>query len=170
MKAVLFLSLLLSTQVHAQAVGGGLQTPDKEIIISDRTHRLEVALNTATVLCLTGDYGAHSFKIAVPEINDITYLDHTSPGAPGPCINAGFCKNKEQPWGASKDERFPIFHDVQKPTEMVDIRVIRKELLQIAEGRCLRTYMEQISSTIRGTLFQHYAHMPLAETKLEDCM
>ena len=61
MKAFIFLSIVLSTHMHAQAVGGGLQTPDKEIIISDRTHRLEVALNPATVLCLTGDYGARSF-------------------------------------------------------------------------------------------------------------
>jgi hypothetical protein len=167
MKAFLFLSLMMTTHAQAQIFDPG--PTGKEVILSDQTYTMTVALNPRTVLCLEGDYGARSFKIAVPEIDDVTFLDHTSPGAPGPCINAGFCKNKDVAWGAETDERFPIFHDLTKPTEVAEIRVIRKEVLSLTATSCLRTYVEHISSTIRGTEFRHMATLPLSEGPLSDC-
>ncbi len=166
MKAFILVSLILSTHAEAEL----LPSPFKEVIIADQSYAVEVELNRQTVLCLVGDYGANSFKITVPQIEDFTYLDHTSPGAPGPCINAGFCKSKEQPhWGATTDDRFAIFHDLTKPTEVAQIRVVRKETFHREGTACLRTYVEHLSSTIRGTVFQHAASMPLSEAKPEDC-
>ncbi len=163
MKLFILISFIFSIQ-KAKA-------ESKDVLIDDQTYTVDVALNKNTVLCLQGDYGANSFKIAVPQIDDLTFLDHTSPGAPGPCINAGFCKTKDLPFmGATTDDRFPIFHDLLNPIEMAQVRVIRKEVLTpTTDGRCLRTYVEHISSTIRGTLFQHEAHLPLAELKIENC-
>ncbi len=172
MKKILLLSLLTCLQVKAQE--SILQNSNtKEVVIEDNTYDLDVDLNEKTVLCLKGDYTAPSFKIAIPGINNITYLDHTSPGAPGPCINAGYCREKEGDafaWGALVDFRFPIFHDLNKPIENVQIRVIRKEVLILTENkRCLRYYVEAVSSTIRGTLFQHEASIPLASGPAEMC-
>ncbi len=169
MKAIL-LSLILSTQVQAQFDEIPPFLVFKEVIIADETYTVDIQLNPQTVLCLVGDYGANSFKIAVPQIADFTYLDHTSPGAPGPCINAGFCKSKDQPdWGATSDDRFAIFHDLTKPMEVAQIRVVRKEILRREGTVCIRNYVEHLSSTIRGTVFQHVASMPLSEAKPEDC-
>lgn len=141
---------------------------EKETIISDTLHDMEVELNPQTVLCLIGDYGATSFKIAVQEINDITYLDHTSPGAPGPCINAGYCQDSNGLL-TEKDFRFPIFHDISKPKEKIQIRLVRKEVNQVMGTQCVRRYIEELSSTIRGTQFFHLASLPLATLNSNQC-
>ncbi len=172
MKSLVFLSLIFSVAAGAESIDiDEIEFPlgDKVIIVGDQTYTVDVALNPQTVLCLTGDYGANSFKIAVPQIDDLTFLDHTSPGAPGPCINAGLCKTKDKPWGSTTDDRFSIFHDLHKPEETAKIRVVRKEVLHLSGGRCVRNYMEHVSSTIRGVVFQHVASLPLAETSIENC-
>lgn len=169
MTKIVLLSLFVGFQAQAQE----FIAPDaKEVVIGDDTYERTVDLNDETVICLQGDYSATSFKIAVPAIDDITYLDHTSPGAPGPCINAGFCRKTEDAqfsFGSTTDFRFPLFHDVSKPKEAVQIRVIRKEVSQVYGGKCHRYYMEHISATIRGTLFQHVASMPLSSGAAEMC-
>lgn len=161
-RKIIILSLLLNTTI----------TLAKEIVISDETTKLVVPLNEKTVQCLIGDYGASSFKIVVPQIKELTYLDHTSRGAPGPCINAGPCMVKSDGTffpGGEFDNRFPIFHDALKPTEEIQLRVIKKEKSENNQGQCIREYIEIVTSTIRGVEFSHERLMPLATLPATEC-
>jgi hypothetical protein len=156
--------------VIAFTLGSALATAS-ETVISDTTTEIELDLNTETVQCLVGDYGANSLKIVVPQIKHLAYLDHTSRGAPGPCINAGFCKSSPDSTrlGQTTDYRLPALHDVNKPTEIVQLRVVKKEVADISNGRCVRGYKEEVSATVRGTQFYHQAQIPLASLPLDQC-
>lgn len=142
------------------------EAKDFTITIRDRVEEFAVELNPKTVLCLVGDYSASSLKIAIPQIKHYTRLDHTSRGAPGPCINAGRCNGK---FGTT-DSRLPLFHDVNKPEEEIKLRVIHEEFVSMnPDLSCTRVYRERLSSIIRGVPFYHEASLRLADGTPEVC-
>jgi len=150
---------------------GAVAANAKETLISDRTTEIKLDLNTETVQCLVGDYGASSLKIVVPQIKHLAYLDHTSRGAPGPCINAGVCQSTPDAQGLSQttDYRLPLFHDSSKPTETVQLRVVKSEVAEISNSQCVRGYKEVVTATVRGVSFYHAARIPLASLPLDQC-
>lgn len=163
MKCLKLVVLSLITQF---ALVHTAQAKETILTISDQVVDLTVELNPKTVLCLIGDYSASSFKIAIPAIKHYTRLDHTSRGAPGPCINAGRCNGK---WGRT-DSRLSEFHDVNKPTEDIKLRVIAEEVITfVSANQCVRVYRERLSSIIRGVPFYHEASLQLADVSLETC-
>lgn len=151
----------------------GLNANADELIVDDSIYDVNIALNEETVQCLVGDYSASSLKIVVPDIIFYANLDHTSAGAPGPCITAGFCKaSKDESdftFPSATDYRLPIFQDILKPTEKIKMRVLKKEEMSISKNGCRRLYSETISAVVRGVVFSHYASMPLAEISKEKC-
>jgi len=160
-----------SLMIVAALTLGAVVANAKETVISDRTSEIELDLNTETVQCLVGDYGANSLKIVVPQIKHLAYLDHTSRGAPGPCINAGICQSTPggQRLGETTDYRLPLFHEASKPTETVQLRVVKSEVAEVSNSQCVRGYREVVTTTVRGVSFSHAAQIPLASLPLDQC-
>ncbi len=159
MKTVLlFLLATLSLQI-SQA---------KEVVISDETYDVNIAMNPSTVKCLIGDYSASSLKIIIPDLKWMTSLDHTSGDSGGPCVTAGFCNG---PIGAGVDTRLPLLTDVTKPFEDIKVRVLKTEVWTAHPGsnRCNHIYVEKVTTTIRGIDFAHTRQIGLSEVELKNC-
>ncbi len=165
MKTKILAAIAFSISINVQA---------KEIVIDDTVHEIEVQLSEDTVQCLVGDYGASSFKIVIPDIHYLARLDHTSKGSSGPCINAGYCSTQSNNSSGifrpgDKDYRFSLFHNTAKPTEIVNLRVVKKEEMVISNNICTRNYSETITAKIRGTDFKHFASVALAPLSVKAC-
>lgn len=167
MKAVLLVLGILGFQfVHAQHV------PDRESakVISDYTYDLAIDLNDKTVQCLIGDYGASSLKVVIPDLKELTNLDHTSRGAAGPCVTAGFCNQMHV--FPPTDTRLSSLITPSKPSENIKLRVVMSEVFfaDIQGKRCGHFYREEVSTIIRGIPFNHVREIALAKVELADCM
>lgn len=164
MKHVILLALIgvCSSFASAQVI------PPVKKIISDETYDINITMNPTTVQCLVGDYSASSLKIVVPELKWYTSLDHTSTGAAGPCITAGACNGS---FGSGKDSRLPLLTDATRPFEDIKLRVVKSEVFQrIPENNiCSHTYLEEVSSTIRGIDFKHQRSIELSTLDLAHC-
>lgn len=156
MKLFLALFLITSTQVFA--------SDTIERVVSDKTHELEIALNSNTVQCSMAGYGASFIKILIPELSAITVLDHRNFGADAPCVSAGMCA----PMGDLAPE---LVIDELNPTEKVEVRVVLKQTLQkdTTNNKCFVSITEEIETNVRGLKFTHQRFSDLGERKLEDC-
>lgn len=160
MKSVL-LFILTTLSLHI--------TQAKEVVISDETYDINIAMNPATVKCLIGDYSASSLKVVIPDLKWMTSLDHTSGDSGGPCVTAGWCNGN---FGSMTDTRLPLLTDETKPFEDIKVRVLKTEVWTAypESNRCNHVYVEKVTTTIRGIDFAHTRQLGLSEVELKNCL
>lgn|GEM_PF-1267162 len=162
--------LLLQSLAFAQDFDRGIIEEEGMKLLYDVTHHLEVALNENTVLCSWADYAGEFLKVLIPELADITLLDHQNRGAGAPCLGAGSCRG---PW-------FPNGHlpsdiiNPEKPTEKIalTVKVFRqtyKTMDQAGKEGCEVQIVEELKSNIRGVDFYHLRQKHLGERSISDC-
>lgn len=163
----MILCFLASLVLHTANAANNLT---KTLVISQLDHSILVDLNAKTAQCLVGDYGSSHLKIVVPQLKKIARLDHTSRGAPGPCITAGACDSRNQ-IGLPTDSRLPILIDLKNPQETITVNVLMQEvyILNPLQKSCERIYQEIVTSKVRGIDFKHQASMPLASMSYDVC-
>lgn len=156
MKNVLVFLFILSSQAFAN--------DSIERIVSDKTHELEIALNQKTVQCSMAGYGASFLKILIPQLSEVTVLDHRNFGADAPCVSAGMCA----PFGDLNPE---LVIDELNPIEKVEVRVVLKQTLQkdTNQKKCHVSITEEIETHVRGLKFTHQRFSDLGERNIEDC-
>lgn len=156
--------------VFAQDFDRGIIEGEGMKLLYNVTHQLEVALNENTVLCSRADYAGEFLKVLIPQLADITLLDHQNSGAGAPCLGAGTCRSRWSPTG-------PLPSDIinpEKPTEKINItvKVFRqtyKTVDQSGKEGCEVQIVEELKSNIRGINFYHLRDKFLGERSISDC-
>jgi hypothetical protein len=142
-------------------------TEFKTKVISIREVNLEIVLDSQTVLCSRADYGAEFLKILIPQLAELTFLDHRNRGAGAPCVGAGMCGNDWHDGPRPGD-----ILDVNKPTEQITVKIelSRSFSLNHETKECNVGMEEKIFTNVRGIEFFHNRYAPLGERNYEDCL
>ncbi len=142
-----------------------------EKLISDRNIELNLKLDSTTVRCLVGDYGASSLKISVAELKNYAVFRHTTFGETEPCINAGFCGNT--PMGSLNPDLIP--EKIIDPMNLferstLNIKLFESFTLDTINRKCYRSLKEIVVSKVRGVLFKHEDGAELGLLDYDTCV
>jgi len=148
------------------AMGQNLEV--KEVVVHDVQHHLAVVLDSTTVLCSEADYGALFLKILIPQLANLTLLDHRNEGAGAPCVGAGICRSEMFPDGNLPEDII----NPAAPTQTIDLRIqlVRVSYLDHALKTCQVTLEERIATAVRGVPFTHERRAELGHRNFADCL
>jgi hypothetical protein len=156
----------LETEASSEEV---VTKPRAEILerlktIHSKVRKLDIALNSNTVLCSTAGYGMPFLKVIIPQLAGLTLLDHRNPNAGGPSIAAGSCMDG----GPMPGDLI----DPNKPTEnvAVELKVKRRTVVDHEKKTCDVALVEDIRAEIRGITFTHVLEHELGVRQYEDCL
>ncbi len=152
----------LALTLSLTALSGKAETVVKTRVLKDSTTLIALELNKKTVFCTDLGYGNVQLKINVPELDDIAHFNHRVVGEGLPCIAGGACTSELGP---------DNILDESKPIEIVPVRVVLSEILEIDEPSksCMRSLVEKVQSVVRGVEFTHHRESRVAE-KIEKCL
>lgn len=124
------------------------------VLVQSKTQPVEIELNTDTVKCLIGDYGVSSLKVLIPELANMTLLNHRVPGSNAPCVTAGFCKGLVP--GEELDVSMILGED-RPPTEVIYVTIdLMRDSQWIEATQTCEVFMTEVVTTqIRGLEFKH---------------
>ena len=148
--------LMITGLVLAQ----GAMAETKTTVIQDTTRAMKVQLNQQTVLCSAADYGAMFLKILIPDLAEVTVLDHRNIGAGAPCVAAGMCRTDNMP---------ADILDVDRPSEVVPVRVVLTKTATLNKDVCTIRLVETLEIPIRGKVFTHRRSINVGKRNAEDC-
>lgn len=153
MKAiVLIASLFLSFSAQAQSLF-------KEVVMSESVHNLPVDVSTAKLKITTLGYGVPTLKVLVPEMADVTLLNHRNEGEEAPCIATYESMNLDD------------IIQGNPAVENVDFTITRTKMLQHFPGdvHCQVSVREDIHANIRGFNFYHSKTESVGTRHPDDC-
>ena len=128
-------------------------------VVRDQTTVVPVALNAKTVKCSAADYSMPMLKILVPDLAQLTVLNHRNTREGAPCIAAGQC-----------GERGP--QDILKSGAGVDripVRVVLTKVAELDGAVCRVSLVEKVTTVVRGVPFYHERTQSVAERAAADC-
>lgn len=132
---------------------------DGTVTLSEREVELNVDISTTKVKLSRADYSAPVVKVLVPDLADVTVLDHRNTGEGAPCL-------------ATYDTLAP--EDVIQNNPVVE-RVKFKVTLQKATyldaqaGVCHVSLVELVEGKIRGFNFVHDREVSVGSRHPDDC-
>ncbi len=153
MKTVLTLVSILLVQASASA------ELDKSTIISERAVTVNVDISKVKVRLSRSGYANPVVKILVPDLADVTLLNHRNSGEAAPCL-------------ATFDTMFPEAVVQNNPTiESVQMNITLEKLPTINSKTqvCDITLTESIRTNIRGFSFVHERRDVIASRDIADC-
>lgn len=147
MKTTLVLLMILSGLAQA------------ETVLSERVVSVSVDVSTAKVRLSSAGYTSPVVKVLVPDLADVTVLDHRNPGEAAPCL-------------ATYDTLEPADVVAGQPgieTALMTIRLTKSALPDPSAGVC-RVYLnESINGVLRGFHFTHDRTFEVSPRVLDDC-
>ena len=153
MKLILIAALTSLVGFSAQAQTSSVVT------ISDQVHTLPVDLSTTKLKVTNLGYANLTLKVLIPELAEVTLLDHRNEGEEAPCMATFETLNKEDV--------------LQGNPEVIeaDIRVVRRKIATpiVEKGICSMRLEEQTETEIRGFNFVHYEAIGLPDRHIDDC-
>ncbi|OGQ16945.1 MAG: hypothetical protein A3B70_01545 [Deltaproteobacteria bacterium RIFCSPHIGHO2_02_FULL_40_11] len=144
----LLVSLGLTALVNAETV-----------TLSKREVTLNVDISTTTLRLSRADYASPLVKVLVPDLADVTILDHRNTGEGAPCL-------------ATFDTMFPndVIQDNPQVEKIKFDIVLKKEVQLNSEGTaCMVHLLESVHGRIRGFQFEHYQALFVGERHIDDC-
>lgn len=128
-------------------------------IISKREVMLPVKINANTVKLSSAGYSRPLVKVLIPDLADVTLLNHRNFGEDAPCMST---VGAEIPEDVVKND---------EKTENIKFSVIlTKTVYPDSDNKtCLVSLSEDITATIRGFKFTHERSASLQKRVLEDC-
>jgi len=163
-KIILLLMVMLATNVQAQQ--NRFET--KEKLITKNVAQVEIELTEQTVLCSAADYGASFLKILIPELADLTVMDHQNTGAGAPCVAAGMCELFPGSGGFNTTDIL----DGSGSTELVEIEVSLTRFFNLDHEKktCQVSLWENVLTEVRGIEFTHVRFANIGERPFGDCL
>lgn len=156
-----FAGIVNGVAAETKAAATALPLADDGAVVADRTTTVPVDLNAATVKCSVQGYSMPMLKILVPDLAQITVLNHRNVSEGAPCIAAGRCQNgKLGP------------QDILKSGEgvvRVPVRVVLTKNARLDGEVCRVSLTEKVYATIRGVAFYHERFQEVAERSAADC-
>lgn len=143
------LSLLISTGAYAE---GPVQ-------ISKRTVELPVDISKTKLRLSLAGYDTPTVKVLIPELADVTILDHRNPGESAPCLaTIGTYEPNDVIQNNPSIERVSF-----------DITLDRHAYPDLEKKVCYVELTESVVGKIRGYTFAHVRSHPVAKRHLDDC-
>jgi hypothetical protein len=152
MKKIILMMTLLATLNAIDAHAG-------PVIVSEKFVNLTTDISVATVKFSHAGYSAPVVKILVPELANVTLLDHRNAGEGAPCL-------------ASYEAISPMQVIQNNPViekNIFKITLSRSATLDPATGACQVTLFEDIVGKIRGLTFTHSRTADLGTRDPKDC-
>lgn len=129
-----------------------------EVIVSDQNVQLNVDISTTKVKLSQADYSSPVVKVLVPELADVTVLNHRNTSEGAPCMATYETLSPEE---VVKDN--PAIEKVN-----FNIKLI-KNAVKTNDGKCTVFLEEHIEATIRGFLFEHFKSTTVGDRHIDDC-
>lgn len=145
-----FATLHLSTQARAQT---------NTVTLSEKIVQLNVEISPTNLKWSEADYSSPVVKVLVPELADVTILDHRNAGEGAPCL-------------ATYEARSPEDVIQNNPSvEKIDFQItLQKKLSPNLESQtCDVELIESIEGKIRGFKFVHDRHLSVGSRHIDDC-
>ena len=151
MKKLVMICMLVSVTAHAQ---------EKTVELSKRNVVLNVDISETKVKLSRAGYGSPTLKILVPDLADVTILDHRNIGEGAPCLAT---------YDANSPERI-----IQKrpAIEQVKFTVTLQKKATIIPGEtptCEITLNESVEGMVRGFQFMHFRSILVGNRNVDDC-
>lgn len=146
------------------------QWEQKESVVHRTSHQLTVELNEQTVVCSRAEYTRGVLKVLIPELSEITLLNHQNTGAGAPCMTTGETCGI---WPDLKNSRTAIDRiDGGPGTESVVVEVTEKRVLTIDHKAktCEVSLFEELEMNLRGKRWFHVVDAPLGQRPYNDCL
>ncbi len=127
---------------------------------------VRVELNEKSVLCSRADYSMPMLKVLIPELAEITLLDHQNTGAGAPCVTTG------QICDASGLVGPELILQGRDGVESIDVEVLaeRVETVDHQQQKCQVGLRETVNTVIRGQSLTHERWADLGERSYADCV
>lgn len=126
----------------------------RETLVHEKTTAVEVELNDRTVLCSAADYQAEMLKIVIPQLADLTLLNHRNTNAGGPCVSAGICRPAGSEAGLEPGDILkPGLPEVESIP--VTVKLTRVTSISSDQSGCDVSLKEEIHLVVRGIPFYH---------------
>ncbi len=130
-----------------------------DVIISERDVVLNVDIKPGNVKLSRADYSEPVVKVLVPELADVTVLDHRNNGEGAPCL-------------ATYETNIPDNVIQNQPaTEKVKFKIVLTKQVNMDHEKliCHVTMNEQVTGSIRGFTFTHLRTIYVGERHANDC-
>ncbi|MES2856195.1 MAG: hypothetical protein V4692_10050 [Bdellovibrionota bacterium] len=154
---VLMAALLLSGAAQAEGVDPILNSGDK--VISSREVVLPIDISEKMVKHSRADYSMPTVKILVPELAAETIMNHRNTAEGAPCL-------------AAYDAKTPSAVIQGRPareTAVFKIELVRSVYPNLENKTCEVVLTENVTTTIRGFVFEHSRNSILPTRHLDDC-
>ena len=148
MKKIMTLAIiLLSVNTYAQTV------------VSEKTVTLNVDISTARVKLSKAGYSVAMVKVLVPDLADVTLLNHRNEGEDAPCL--------------ATNDAF-VAEDVIQNNPAIEKANFTVKLTKITtpnteQGTCQVKLLEEVNGVIRGFQFFHSRSFLMPERNVADC-
>lgn len=153
MKTLIFALLTISSAALAQA------TEIPATVISERQVTLNVDISTARLKFSSSGYASPVVKVLVPELADVTLLDHRNVGEGAPCLASYQALTPEE-----VIQENPAIEKVEFQIKLTKVPEINEK-----ENTCEITLREEINGQIRGFAFTHSRAQVIAKRSVVDC-
>lgn len=139
--------------------GGVANAQVFEVEVSQRIVDVLVDISTTKVKLSDAGYEAPVLKVLVPELADVTIMDHRNEGESAPCLATYDTLNIEEVvQGDPSIERVPL------------TITLSKLLSKDPENKlCHVMLAERIDGEIRGFNFNHLRQIPVGTRHIDDC-
>jgi hypothetical protein len=131
-----------------------------ESVIRDQTTTVSVDLNAQTVKCSVADYSAPMLKVLIPDLAELTVLNHRNTREGAPCVAAGKCGDTVGPQNLLSDGA---------GTDRIPVRVVLKKVSTLDGDVCHVSLVETVTTEIRGVAFFHERAQDVADRAPADC-
>lgn len=129
-----------------------------DTVISSRTVKVPVDLNSSSVVFTNAGYSSHMVKILVPALAEPTIMDHRNYGEASPCLATVDTRNIED---VLQGQPGAIEADMQI--------TLSKTATLGADDLCEVELREHIETTIRGFVFTHDRYHAMPSRHADDC-
>lgn len=146
------LTLIMMAGVSAQA-----QT--EKVILSEKVVQLNVDISKTKLKLSQADYDSPVVKVLVPDLADVTILDHRNTNEGAPCM-------------ATYDTLSPEDVIQNNPSiEKIDftITLAKHAIPNLQNKTCDVILSETINAKIRGFNFNHYKNVNVGTRHIDDC-
>lgn len=151
MKKILISMTIMMLTTAAQA--GGI------VLLSEKTVPLTVDISTTKVKLSVADYSSPVVKVLVPDLADVTVLDHRNTGEGAPCMAT---YDTLEPMDVIQDN--PSIEEIPMTIKLE--KIVSEDF---SNNVCHVTLSETITSNIRGFEFNHYKSHYIGTRHIDDC-
>lgn len=129
-------------------------------VLHEKTVTLPVDISSTRIIMSNAGYGQiEVLKVIVPELADVTFLNHRNPTAGGPCLATYET--------SSVDDIIQNNPSVERVRFKISLS--KSTYADTTNKKCYVTMTETVTGKIRGFEFNHTVNQTMPERKIEDC-